>query len=78
MACPKWTTKDNFDYQFQVNYLSHYLLTRLLLDKICQSSSSPRIINLTSKLYESMIEEIGENMIEYYLSKFLCFSKLVE
>ncbi len=53
MACPKWTTKHNFEYQFQVNYLSHYLLTRLLLDKICQSTQSARIINLTSKLYES-------------------------
>jgi NAD(P)-dependent dehydrogenase (short-subunit alcohol dehydrogenase family) len=61
MACPRWITKDGFECQFQVNYLSHYLLTRLLLDKICQSSSSsPRIINLTSKLYES-------ELIYYYL-----------
>lgn len=57
MACPKSTTRDGFDYQFQVNYLSHYLLTRLLLPKIRNSSgdsssSAPRIINLTSKLYE--------------------------
>lgn len=57
MACPKSTTRDGFDYQFQVNYLSHYLLTRLLIDKISASGSpSPRIINLTSKLYESKLD----------------------
>lgn len=58
MACPKWTTQNGFDYQFQVNYLSHYLLTRILLDKIfhqCDSSST-RIINVVSKLYESIIK----------------------
>ena len=52
MGCPREITKDGFEYQFQVNYLSHFLLTRLLLDKLAQSSS-PRIINVTSKLYES-------------------------
>jgi NAD(P)-dependent dehydrogenase (short-subunit alcohol dehydrogenase family) len=54
--CPKWLTQNNFEYQFQVNYLSHYLLTRLLLDKLVESSSiqSPtRVINVTSILYKS-------------------------
>jgi NAD(P)-dependent dehydrogenase (short-subunit alcohol dehydrogenase family) len=56
MACPKWLTEDQYEYQFQVNYLGHYLLTRLLLDKLAQSSttqSPSRVINLTSKLYET-------------------------
>ena len=52
MACPRWLTKDGFEYQFQVNYLSHYLLTRLLLDKMAESSPG-RILNVTSKLYET-------------------------
>lgn len=51
MSCPYQKTEDGFEYQFQVNYLSHYLLTRLLLDKLIDNSPS-RIINLTSKLYE--------------------------
>ena len=54
MACPKWTTQNGFEYQFQVNYLSHYLLTRiLLLSEKLSYSHSPRIINVVSKLYES-------------------------
>ena len=52
MSNQRWVTKDGFEYQFQVNYLSHYLLTRLLLDRLAASSPS-RIINVTSKLYES-------------------------
>ena len=52
MSNQRWVTKDGFEYQFQVNYLSHYLLTRCLLDKLTQSSSC-RIVNVTSKLYES-------------------------
>ena len=54
--CPKSLTVNNLDYQFQVNYLGHYLLTRLLLDRLVESSSieSPsRIINVTSILYKS-------------------------
>ena len=53
MACPKWITQNQFEYQLQVNYLSHYLLTRSLIDKICRSDSDSRIINVVSKLYES-------------------------
>lgn len=52
MNTPYQKTVDGFEYQFQVNYLSHYLLTRLLINSITNSSHS-RIINLTSKLYES-------------------------
>jgi NAD(P)-dependent dehydrogenase (short-subunit alcohol dehydrogenase family) len=42
-------TTDGFEYHFQVNYLSHYLLTRHLLNH----GSTCRIVNVTSKLYES-------------------------
>ena len=52
MSCPYLKTNDGFEYQIQVNYLSHYLLTRLLLNRL-QQSDQARIINVTSKLYES-------------------------
>ena len=54
MNCPQMRTEDNFEYQFQVNYLAHYLLTRLLMQRLVDSQPS-RVINVTSKLYESRI-----------------------
>lgn len=51
-SCPKQTTADGFDLQLQTNYLGHYLLTRLLLDAL-KKSTEGRIVNLTSKLYET-------------------------
>jgi hypothetical protein len=59
MECPKWITENGFEYQLQVNYLSHYLLTRLFIDykSSIQSASAAtmtelRIINVTSTLYK--------------------------
>ena len=40
-------TQDSFEYLFGVNYLSHFLLTQLLIDLI-RNSNHGRIINLTS------------------------------
>ena len=54
MSNQRWLTKDGFEYQFQVNYLSHYLLTRCLSNKLTQTNTF-RIVNVTSKLYESAL-----------------------
>jgi retinol dehydrogenase-12 len=43
-------TEDGFETTFQVNYLSHFLLTRLLLRKL-ELSGHGRIVNLSSSIY---------------------------
>ncbi len=40
-------TEDGHEYRFQVNYLSGYLLTRLLLPRLLESAPS-RIVNVSS------------------------------
>ena len=44
-------TEDGFDDIIQANYLSHFLLTDLLLDRLKQSAPS-RIVCLTSDLHQ--------------------------
>jgi NAD(P)-dependent dehydrogenase (short-subunit alcohol dehydrogenase family) len=43
-------TEDGFETTHQINYLAHFLLTRLLLDRL-QKSDQGRIINLSSSVY---------------------------
>jgi NAD(P)-dependent dehydrogenase (short-subunit alcohol dehydrogenase family) len=48
---PKRTvTEDGFETTYQVNYLSHFLLTQLLLEDIKRSAQG-RVINLSSSVY---------------------------
>jgi NAD(P)-dependent dehydrogenase (short-subunit alcohol dehydrogenase family) len=48
---PKRTeTEDGFEATYQINYLSHFLLTHLLLDEL-KKSEQGRIINLSSSVY---------------------------
>jgi NAD(P)-dependent dehydrogenase (short-subunit alcohol dehydrogenase family) len=48
-------TPDGFEKTFQVNYLSHYLLTRLLLD-LLRKGDNPRVVNVSSMVHSTAID----------------------
>src|SRR5258708_1929132 len=50
MAPERTLTEDGYESSYQVNYLSHFLLTQLLLDAL-KNSDQGRIINLSSSVY---------------------------
>src|SRR5437764_11418176 len=50
MAAERTLTGDGYESGYQVNYLSHFLLTHLLLDAL-KNSEQGRIINLGSSVY---------------------------
>ncbi|XP_070588946.1 retinol dehydrogenase 14 [Erythrolamprus reginae] len=49
--CPYMKTEDDFEMQFGVNHLGHFLLTNLLLG-LLKSSAPSRIVVVSSKLYK--------------------------
>lgn len=51
MMPPYTITKDGFELQFETNYLSHFLLTGLLMRKL-EASPSPRVISISSLAHD--------------------------
>ncbi|XP_072045714.1 retinol dehydrogenase 14-like [Amphiura filiformis] len=70
---PFQKTDDGFELQFQVNYLSHFLMTLHLLPLLRESDPNSRIINLTSIVHTSgtfdlknMQGELSYDRIKFY------------
>ena len=59
-------TKDGYESIFQVNYLSHFLLTLLLLDKMKKSAPS-RIVNVSALAHE--FKSANLQLDDFVLSK---------
>ncbi|KAG5126074.1 hypothetical protein JHK82_026909 [Glycine max] len=61
MFCPYQQTEDGIEMQFATNYLGHFLLTNLLLDKMKQTAKDTgiegRIVNLSSIAHLYTYEE---------------------
>ena len=58
---PYLSTVDGLDNTIQVNYLSHFLLSHLLLDKL-KSCSPSRIINVSSEQH-AQVSQIDINKV---------------
>ncbi|XP_029450219.1 retinol dehydrogenase 13 isoform X4 [Rhinatrema bivittatum] len=78
MRCPHWKTEDEFEMQFGVNHLGHFLLTNLLLDKM-KSTGNARIINVSSLAHvigQIDFDDINWEKKKYNTKEAYCQSKL--
>ena len=59
MHCPEGRTADGFEMQLGVNYLGHFLLTELLLERL-QASAPSRVVCVSSVLHVGTAKQNGE------------------
>lgn len=59
MLCPFSKTEDGFEQHFQVNYLGHFLLTNLLMDKL-KAAPSARIINVSALAHKAVTLQLDD------------------
>ena len=64
-------TKDGYESIFQVNYLSHFLLTLLLMEKLKKSSPS-RIVNVSSMGHDTKSADFRGQLEDFTPSKEKC------
>ncbi|CAA7015178.1 unnamed protein product [Microthlaspi erraticum] len=82
MACPFMLSKDNIELQFATNHLGHFLLTKLLLDTMKNTSRESkregRIVNLSSEAHKYSYPEgvrLDKNKINGKSSSFRAYGQ---
>ncbi|PIK41483.1 putative retinol dehydrogenase 12 [Apostichopus japonicus] len=76
----KALTDDGFELHFQVNYLSHFLLTLLLLPLLKESAPNSRIVNVSSEGHKHSEVKLSniQGQKSYSVTKFYGNSKLFQ
>jgi NAD(P)-dependent dehydrogenase (short-subunit alcohol dehydrogenase family) len=64
MCHPQAKTVDGFELHFQTNYLGHFLLTTLLLDKLKAAPNGARVVNVTAHAYRLGEVDLGDLQFE--------------
>lgn len=67
-------TVDGYEQTFQVNHLSHFLLTKLLLD-VLKSSAPSRIVVVASEAHEGAHLDLDDLMLEKGYSAFKAYGR---
>ena len=62
MTCPYGTTVDGLELQFGTNYVSHFLLTNLLMPKILAAGHDARVVNVSSLGHWFMLDFNVDNI----------------
>nr|XP_006823714.1 PREDICTED: retinol dehydrogenase 14-like [Saccoglossus kowalevskii] len=81
ISCPpKELTEDGFEQQFQVNYLSHLLLTLHLMPILIASGPGSRIVNVSSMSYLRGEFDLGNIQGQQLYDRLKCYgnSKLYQ
>ncbi|MFK8044783.1 MAG: oxidoreductase [Crocinitomicaceae bacterium] len=74
MIPPYQKTKDGFESQMGVNYLSHFLLTGLLMN-LLNTTPNSRIVTLSSKAHENGVIDFEDLHSEQSYSKFKAYAQ---
>ena len=53
MVCPYAKSVDGIELQFATNYVGHFLLTNLLIQKVLKAGPGARVVNVSSSAHRS-------------------------
>jgi NAD(P)-dependent dehydrogenase (short-subunit alcohol dehydrogenase family) len=75
MVCPYAKSVDGIELQFATNYLGHFLLTNLLIEKVLKAGPGARVVNVSSSAHRSGVIRFHDVNFEVFLSTSLWLRK---